>query len=215
MSDGIYILVGENKTGPFTHELFTEYRDAGRFPPETLCWKEGWSEWKPIAEVDDDEELEESGGDVQLLMQGDGYRLTSEKLFLGNEVFPLGIVKNAKVVVELAYRMPAYTQVTISAVVLIVAVSLLVTPDLFTPDSIFFKGLVGLAAVSGLFLLRGAIVAFRPDATFVNLRLASGDERILRIKGREARDLVSLVNELAPQAALKAFQKQEQHFYPQ
>jgi len=213
MSDGIYILVGENKTGPFTQELFVEYRDAGRFPPETLCWKEGWSEWKPISEVDNDEEAEESS-DVQLLMQGDGYRLTSEKLYIGTETFPLNIVKNAKVVVELAYRMPAYTQVTISSVVLIVAVSLLVTPELLSPDSIVYKGLIGLAVVAVIFLLRGAIVAFRPDATFVNLRLASGDERILRIKGKEAHNLVSLVNELAPKAALKAFHKQEQTLYP-
>jgi len=200
MDDGIYILVGEQKTGPFRHELFKQYREAGRFPEGTMCWKEGWDTWKPITDLDDDEQDTKN---ELVLMHGNGYRITADDIIIGTEMFPLATIKSAKVETEQTNRTPAFTQVIISALVLVIVGFVLISPD-HRPTETFFKQLlVVFAVIFSVVLIRASFVAFRPDETFVGIHIGNGDERLLRIKGKEAKNVVKLVNELSTKATAK------------
>ena len=219
MDDGIYILVGEQKTGPFRHELFKQYREAGRFPDGTMCWKEGWETWKPIEDLDENEEDKKN---ELVLMQGHGYRITADDIIIGTEIFPLASIKKAKVEVEQINRTPAFTQVIGSALVVVIICFVLFSPD-HSPTNAFIKQILTVSAVvAGVVLLRASFTAFRPDETFVGVHIGNGDERILRIKGKEAKNVVKLVNDLAPKAAAKLVAEaqavqaaQEQVFFQQ
>jgi hypothetical protein len=47
----IYLLIADDRQGPFTPEQITEKIQAGECTAETLAWKDGMEEWKPLADV--------------------------------------------------------------------------------------------------------------------------------------------------------------------
>lgn len=47
----IYLLIADDRQGPFTPEQITEKIKAGECTAETLAWKDGMEEWKPLADV--------------------------------------------------------------------------------------------------------------------------------------------------------------------
>lgn len=43
-----YILIGRNQEGPYS---YNDLKRDRRLTPDTLVWKEGFTEWKPIREI--------------------------------------------------------------------------------------------------------------------------------------------------------------------
>jgi hypothetical protein len=39
------------KSGPYQEKDLLEMRNSGQLPASALCWREGWAEWRPAAEV--------------------------------------------------------------------------------------------------------------------------------------------------------------------
>lgn len=47
----IYLLIEDDRQGPFTPEEIAEKIKAGECTPDTLAWKEGMEEWQPLKDV--------------------------------------------------------------------------------------------------------------------------------------------------------------------
>lgn len=47
----IYILIADDRQGPFTPEQITEKIQAGECTAETLAWQDGMEEWQPLKDV--------------------------------------------------------------------------------------------------------------------------------------------------------------------
>jgi predicted Zn finger-like uncharacterized protein len=46
-----FVAIHEKQTGPLTLEKVKEHWDAGEISPDSLCWRSGYSDWIPLADV--------------------------------------------------------------------------------------------------------------------------------------------------------------------
>lgn len=46
-----YIGIQGVQSGPFTESVIRDKIAAGEFPADTICWTEGWSDWRPLSSV--------------------------------------------------------------------------------------------------------------------------------------------------------------------
>jgi hypothetical protein len=178
----IYVLEGEDRVGPFTSEEIRSALADGSIVLSQMGWLEGAEDWQPLSEILASGEAE--ADEILVIAEGPGYVLTDQALRVCDEVFELSEVMKATVEVEHTRRGPAMAATALFGFLVIVVLAL---P--FRPQSAGQWWLWGVSLL--LFTLlcaRFALAAFKPSATFLAVHLCNGDDRVLPMTGREARE---------------------------
>ncbi|MCX7868813.1 MAG: DUF4339 domain-containing protein, partial [Terrimicrobiaceae bacterium] len=184
----IYVLEGESQTGPFSPDEIRQAVADNRLTLSHLGWHEGCDGWKPLAEILSSGEAE--AGDFVVLSEGPGYVLTSEALRVREEVFPLEEIVRATVEAEHTRRGRSIAATILFGVLVVVAVAMPHKPETTNQWMIWGLSLV----VFLVLMLRFALAAFRPSATFLAVHLSNGDDRILPMSRREAGQASQAIN---------------------
>ena len=184
----IYVLDGDSQVGPFTPDEIRRAISENRLTLAHLGWHAECETWKPLAEIL--EPGQESEG-IEVLKEGPGYVLTSKALRVREEIFPLEDVARATVEVEHTRRGRAIAATIVFGFLLVVALTLPHKPE--NPTQWTIWGISVIVVI--FFLLRFAISAFRPSATFLAIHLMDGDDRILPMTQREAEHASKAIHE--------------------
>jgi len=189
----IYVLKEGQKIGPFTTEELEDKVVEGLFSREDLFWTEGMDDWEPLSTVI--EAVAESAPDLSIqedaLYNAGGTVVTSQAVHLsGGEEIPVAGISKVAVQSERIKRFKPVAGCIVVGVV-IVCFALLEIPRI-TPTHWILWGLVLLGLA--LWWVRLLLLALRIPATLVIIDLQNGDERIIRAKAREAKELCGAID---------------------
>ncbi len=183
----IFVLSGEKRIGPLAWEVARQGMIEGIYSAEQMAWTEGMEEWLPLAEVLGVETEIETG---EVIAEGGGFVLFEHALQVREERFPLGFLLGTEVETEHTKRGRAIFWSILFGVLTIVTLAMPLRPE--TRDH-WVLWAVSLA-VFLLVFVRSLLAAFKSTPAFVSIHLQNGDDRILPMSHREAKEASRRIN---------------------